>query len=178
QIQSDAAFLRQKWLAWPQRHPDRKPYYGSLSLDQYLRALRGSQKQLKLLPKVGDAELQRTVKAVADDLHAKAEHCRHSADGLGKEMKVTVRTRKGTAEVAGYEVYCAPMALVKFKNEHIRFPKISSPTVHPNLAPGHYAMWLQKENEKTQPVAQTIGGRGEKEVEIDLPVPAESSALK
>ncbi|MCI0533702.1 MAG: hypothetical protein L0Z50_00590, partial [Verrucomicrobiales bacterium] len=33
QIQSDAAFLRQKWLAWPQRHPDRKPYYGSLSLD-------------------------------------------------------------------------------------------------------------------------------------------------
>jgi hypothetical protein len=50
--------------------------------------------------------------------------------------------------------------LVKFKNEHIRFPKISSPTVYRNLAPGHYAMWLQKENVKTEPVAQTIGGHG------------------
>ena len=115
---------------------------------------------------------------MADDLHAKAENCRYSADGLGKNINVTVRTKKGTAEVPGYEVYCAPMALVKFKNEHIRFPKISSPTAYKNLAPGRYAMWLQKENEKTQPVAQTIGGRGEKELEIDLVVPTESDVPK
>jgi hypothetical protein len=175
QIQSDTAFLQQKWLAWPQRHPGQNPYSGNIKLDQYYRALVGSENRLKELSKAGDEEVLQTVKAVADDLHAKAENCRYSADGLGKNIKVTVHTKKGTAEVAGYEVFCAPMALLKFQNEHIRFPRISSPTVYQNFAPGRYGMWLQRENEKTQPVAQTIGGRGEKEVEIDLPIPTESA---
>ena len=179
QIQSDAVFLQQKWLAWPQRHPGQILNYGAVQLDSYFSALEGSKNQLRELQKASDEEILRTVKAVASDLHAKAENCRYSTDGLGKNINVTVHTKKGTAEVPGYEVYCAPVALVKFKDEHIRFPRMSSSqTVYKNLAPGHYAMWLQKENEKTEPVAQTIGGHGEKELEIDLPVPAESSAPK
>jgi len=174
QIQSDSAFLQQKWLAWPQHHPRQYPYTGDVKQDAYFRALDRSQKQLKELNKASDEEILRTIKAVADDLHAKAENCRNSTDGLGKHIDVTVRTKRGTAEVGGYEVFCAPMALVPFKNEHIRFPKISSPTVYRNFAPGYYAMWLEKGNEKTQPVAQTIGGHGEKEFEIDLLVPVES----
>src|SRR4030095_2279952 len=136
--------------------------------------VQGAQKQLKELPKSSDEQILETVKAVAADIHAKAENCRNSADGLGKDIKVTVRTKKGTEEVAGYEVWCAPLALAKFKDEHIRFPKISSPTVFKNLAPGCYVMWLEKEKEKMQPVAQTIGGHGEKELEVDLLIPTET----
>jgi hypothetical protein len=174
QIQSDAAFLEKKWIEWPQRHPGQSPYSANVKFDPYFRALQAMQKQLKESPKSNDEEILGTVKAIAADLHAKAENCRHSADGLGKDIKVTVRTKKGTEEAPGYEVWCAPMALVKFKNEHIRFPKISSPTVFKNFAPGHYVMWLEKGKEKLPPVAQTIGGHGETEFEVDLPVAAES----
>ncbi len=174
QIQSDAAFLQQKWIEWPRLHPGQSPYSGDVKLDRYLRAVQGAYKQLKDLPKSNDEQIRETVKAVAADVHAKAENCRNSADGLGKDIKVTVRTKKGTDEVPGYEVWCVPMALVKFKDEHIRFPKISSPTVFKNLAPGYYMMWVEKEKEKVQPVAQTIGGRGEKELEVDLLIPTET----
>jgi hypothetical protein len=178
QIQNDAAFLQEKWLAWPQRNPGRRPSYGNVNLDPYYRSLKGAQKLLSELDQAGDKQIVSTIQAVADDLHAKAENCRHSTDGLGKEIKVLVRTKKGTEETAGYEVYCAPIALVAFENEHIRFPKISSPTVFPNLAPGRYAMWLEKEGAKTEPVTQIIGGRGEKEFEIDLLVPPDSAVPK
>ncbi|MBI3851642.1 MAG: hypothetical protein HY298_15395 [Verrucomicrobia bacterium] len=179
QIQSDADFLQRKWIDWSQRHPGRSSYSGTnVRLEPYFRALQAMQKQLKESPKSNDEEILGTVKAVAADLHAKAENCRHSADGLGKDIKVTVRTKKGTEEAPGYEVWCAPMALVKFKNEHIRFPKISSPTVFKNFAPGHYVMWLEKGKEKLPPVTQTIGGHGETEFEIDLPVSAESEGPK
>ena len=176
QIQSDAAFLQKKWVEWSQRHPT--AYSTTVRFELYYRALQAMQKQLKELPKSKDEEIVVTVKAIAADLHAKAENCRHSADGLGKDIKVTVRTKKGTEESPGYEVWCAPMALVKFKNEHIRFPKISSPTVFKNFAPGHYVMWLEKGKEKMPPVIQTIGGHGETEFEIDLPVLAESELPK
>jgi hypothetical protein len=172
QIQTDAAFLRQKWLEWGRRHPGRNPYFGNIESDGYLSVLKESHKQLKEFRKAKTEDIAGPVKAIAADLHAKAENCRYSADGLGKDIDVTVRTKKGTEEVAGYEVFCAPVALVKFKKEHVRFPKISSPTVYRNLAPGHYLMWLRKGNENTEPVAQTIGGRGETEWEIDLPVPS------
>ena len=174
QIQSDALFLQQKWTEWPRLHPGQSPYSGDVKLDRYFRAVQGAYRQLKELPKSNDEQIVETVKAVAADIHAKAENCRNSADGLGKDIKVTVRTKKGTEEVAGYEVWCAPMALAKFKDEHIRFPKISSPTVFKNFAPGFYMMWVEKENEKMQPVAQTIGGHGEKELEVDLLIPAET----
>ncbi len=168
QIQNDAKFLQQKWLDWAQRQPRSTPYASDIKLDLYFHALQGAQKQLKDLHKNSDEIIVQTVKDVAADLHAKAENCRHSADGLGKEINVKVRTKKGTEEIPGYEVWCSPIALFKFKNEHKRFPKISSPTVLKNMAPGCYVMWLEKGKEKIEPVTQIIGGHGETELEVDL----------
>jgi hypothetical protein len=132
--------------------------------------LQGAEKQLKELNKAGELEMAEKVKAAATDLHAKAENCRLSADGLGKDLKVTVCTKQATQEIPGYEVWCAPLMLVKFKDQHIRFPKMSSPTTMKNFAPGYYAMWLVKGNTRTEAVSQIIGGHGETELEIDLPI--------
>ncbi|MBI3416097.1 MAG: hypothetical protein HY043_12430 [Verrucomicrobia bacterium] len=178
QIQTDATFLQQKWISWAQQHSDRKDYSGNIQFDLYFRDLLGARNQLKRLANTNDEDVAATVKAVAIDLHVKAENCRHSLDGLGKEIKVTVRTKQGTEEITGFEVWCAPMALARFKDEHIRFPKVSSPTVFKNLAPGYYAMWLIRGKEKGPSVAQTIGGNGETELEIDLPVPPASDPAR
>ena len=178
QIQNDAKFLQQKWLNWAQQNPRAALYTADVRLDQYFRALQGAHRQLEKLEKNNDEAILQTVKEVAADLHAKAENCRYSADGLGKEINVKVRTKKGTEEVAGYEVWCSPIALVKFKDEHKRFPKISSPTLLKNMAPGCYVMWLEKEKKKMEPVTQTIGGHGETELEIDLPIPVETDRPK
>jgi hypothetical protein len=170
QIQTDAQFLQKKWMDWPRLHPNQSPSYGAAKLDRYLRTVESASRQLKDLPKKSDAEILDAVKILAADLHAKAENCRFSDDGLGKEITVTVCTKKGTQEVAGYEVWCAPVALVKFEDEHMRFPKMSSPTVMKGLAPGYYAMWLRQDRQKMPVTTQIIGGHGEKQVEIDLPI--------
>lgn len=168
QIQNDATFLQQKWLDWWGRNSRTGFYMQDARLDLYYRVLRESVRQLDQLSSNNSTGLVATVKSIAADLHAKAENCRHSADGLGKEINVTVHTRKGVEEVSGYEVWCAPVALVPFKDEHLRFPKISSPTVYKRLAPGCYAMWLEKGELKTDPVEQTIGGHGETKFDLDL----------
>jgi hypothetical protein len=173
QIRSDAEFLQQKWLDWGRRHPRETPYSGrNVKLDRYYRSLRMAQRQLRDLLKSREQEVLPVVQAVAADVHAKSENCRHSADGLGKEINVTVHTRRGVEEVSGYEVWCAPMAFVKYKDEHIRFPRISSPSAIRSLAPGRYGMWVVKDRQASPAVPQTIGGRGERELEIDLLVPA------
>jgi hypothetical protein len=176
QIQTDASFLQEKWLGWSRQNPGRRLYASSPKLDGYLRAIQAEYKQLNKLRQAGDGEVRSIVSAIASDLKAKAEHCRHSKDGLGKDIKVTVRTKRGVQEVPGYEVWCAPMALVQFKDEHIRFPKFSSPTTLASLAPGFYAMWLERDRAQTQPMAQTVGGHGETALEIDVPIPANAAA--
>ena len=174
QIQTDAAFLQKKWMDWPRLNPDRNPYSAG-GTDPYLRTIKQTARQLNLARKSSDPQIVELVKAIAADLRAKAENCRHSRDGLGKDIKVTIRTKRGVQEVAGYEVWCAPMALVRFKEDHVRFPQISSPTTIRSLAPGFYSMWLQKELEKTVGVPQTVGGRGETELEIDLVIPPKTT---
>ena len=175
QMQADAKFLQRKWIDWSQRNPRNATYASNVKLDPYYRVLEATQRQLKEAAGRSDEAMVQTVKDLAADLHAKAENCRHSEDGLGKEIRVVVRTKRGVQEVGGYEVWCAPLALVAFKNEHIRFPQISSPTALKNLAPGCYAMWLQKDQEKTAPVKQIIGGHGDLEFPVELAVPLGST---
>jgi len=170
-IRQDAEYLQQKWLEWPQRHPGQTPYPMNVKLDPYMRSLEGSAKQLRSALKTGAETGPSLIKAVAADMKAKAGNCRGSADGLGRDIAVKVRTLRGTEEVAGYKVWCAPMALVDFKNEHIRFPKVSSPSEHKKLPPGYYAVWLEKSGEKSKPEGHTIGGKGQTEFELDLTVP-------
>jgi hypothetical protein len=176
QIQQDAQFLQQKWMDWPRLHQKQSPYSGEVKRDPYFRAIQRAYQELKDLPKQPDAVIREQVDALAADVHAKAENCRFSTDGLGKEITVTVCTKRGTKDVPGYVVWCVPLALVKFKDEHIRFPKLSSPTVMKGLAPGCYAIWLEQDQHAFPAVTQTIGGHGEKQLEIDLPVQADEPA--
>jgi hypothetical protein len=165
QLQEHATFLQSKWLEWARRHPGQSPYakVPDIKWDAYYRAVQGTQKQLQALLKDNAVENRVTIEELAADLHAKAENCRNSKDGLGTEIKVTVRTKRGIEEISGYEVWCAPAALVRFENEHIRFPGLSSPAVLKNLPPGYYKMWARKGKDKTEPAPVTIGGKGEKE---------------
>ena len=174
QLQKDARFLTDRWLEWARKHEGKKLYQADIKLDLYFRSLENAQFTLEKLRKKKDDEILTTVNTLAKDLHFKAESCRASDDGLGKEITVTVRTMRGTNEVAGYEVYCAPMALVKFDKEHIRFPKISSPTQFGTLPPGFYAVWLKKGNLRTEPVGQIIGGDGKKIFPLDIPIPPDT----
>ena len=89
----------------------------------------------------------------------------------GREVLVTIRTRNKTGqEVGGYEVWYVPSGLFELRSEHNRFPRMSSP-VSGKLAPGNYRFWCVKENTKTEPVTLTVGGRGEKEVGLEIEVP-------
>ena len=164
QLQEDATFLQSKWLEWARRHPGQSPYANlpDIKWDPYYRAVQGAQTQLEKLQKKNDAD-RVLIEEVAADLHAKAENCRNSKDGLGNEIKVTVRTKSGAQEIPGYEIWCAPAALVRFENEHIRFPGLSSPAILKNLPPGYYKMWAKKGKDKTEITPVTIGGKGEKE---------------
>lgn len=171
QIRTDAMFLAGKWITWAQRHPQELNYGSSVEQDSYYKSVKGSHRELKRLRGAGDDEIARVVEAIAADLRAKAENCRNSEDGLGRQIRVTVHTKKATAEVAGFEVWFVPIALLAYGDEHQRFPRISSPTVLNNLAPGRYALWARKDGLETDRIPQTIGGKGQSELEIDLLVP-------
>jgi hypothetical protein len=170
QIQADAQYLQQKWLEWPQRHPGQNPYPMNIKLDPYMKALEGNAKKLREAKSAPPDQQLIIIRAVARDLSAKAANCRHSKDGLGRDIAVTVRTLQNAKEIGGYKVWCAPMALADDKSAHIRFPKVSSPSVHKRLPPGYYAMWLEKNDQSSKHEGHQIGGRGQTELEIDLVV--------
>jgi len=175
QLQADTDFLQRRWMAWPREHPREKPYPVTPQLDPYYRALMGSYKQLKLAKSANKEEALEIIRSVATDLHAKAENCRHSVDGLGKSISVTVHTRRGADELGGFQVWCVPVALVRFTNEHICFPKISSPTVYKNFPPGFYTMWLTKDGRKFPSESHLVGGKGETEFLLDLAVASDAT---
>ena len=171
QIQTNALFLETKWDAWFKAHSKSQPY---AKADDYLRSL---QRANRLLNKVGKEKEEQnalaTLRDVALDLQIKTDNCRHSADGLGREIKVKVHTKAGGKEIGGYEVYFAQKGMFEVKSAHDRFPQQSSPTNEKILAPGGYAMWVRKKTFTGEPVTMRIGGRGETHLEVDLEVPSE-----
>lgn len=170
QIQTNALFLEDKWNVWFGRNP--LVHYDID--DDYLESLRASQRLITKLKKEKDeAKTMEILRAVDLDLQIKADNCRNSSDGLGKEIKVKVHTRAGEKEVGGYEVFYVQKGLFDVKSAHDRFPRQSSPTDQKILSPGGYAMWARKKGFTSEPVTMRIGGRGEKALEVDLVVPAE-----
>ena len=110
---------------------------------------------------------------VALDMQLKADNCRNSSDGLGKEIKVKVHTKAGGKEIGGFEVYFVPRGLLDTKNAHDRFPRQSSPTDETTLNPGRYAMWACRKGFTGEPVTLSVGGHGQTRIEVDLEVPAD-----
>jgi hypothetical protein len=107
------------------------------------------------------------------DLEIKAENCRHSTDGLGKEIKVRVHTKAGGKEVGGYEVFFVPRGMLSMKSAHDRFGRQSSPTDEKILSPGRYVMWVRKDGVKGEEVTLRVGGGGETHFPVDLTVAPE-----
>ena len=171
QIQTNAAFLAAKWDTWFRSHTASAQY---ASGDDYLVSLRGDLRLLHRVkkPKEGEEPLG-VLRDAALDLELKADNCRNSSDGLGKEIKVRVHTKAGGKEIGGFEVYYAPKGLLDIKSSHDRFPRQSSPTDEKILCPGRYAVWARKKGFTGESVTQGIGGHGETHLEVDLEVPAE-----
>jgi hypothetical protein len=171
QIQTNAAFLNDKWETWYRRHAAPIRYN---TRDDYLESLRGDLRLLNRVnkPKQGEKPLS-VLSDVASDVQLKADNCRNSADGLGKDIKVRVHTKASGKEIGGFEVYYVPRGLLDIKSAHDRFPRQSSPTDEKILCPGRYAVWACKKGFSGQAVTQAIGGHGETRLEMDLEVPAE-----
>ncbi|MEO8425964.1 MAG: hypothetical protein ABI651_02515 [Verrucomicrobiota bacterium] len=168
-ISTNANFLRVKWNDWLKRNTYSK---GSESFkDEYRQSLGFNADLLKSVEKENDHQnTLKVLKSVAADLKTKADNCRNSADGLGRTIEVTVRTKADGAEKTGYEVWFAPLMMLEVEKRHDRFYKQSSPTVR-TLCPGVYGMWVKKKDARSVPVTLTIGGDGKTALEIDLEVP-------
>jgi hypothetical protein len=171
QIQTNAVFLEKKWNVWFYSHPQQRAYSVG---DEYLASLRGDNRLLTDLKKEKDGQKGLGVlREVALDLEIKAENCRHSLDGLGKEIKVKVHTKAGEKEIGGYEVYFVAKGMFDVKSAHDRFPRRTSPTDEKILCPGRYAMWVRRNGVTGEPITLRIGGHGETHIEIEIDVPAE-----
>jgi hypothetical protein len=170
QIQTNATFLDAKWTVWFNTHAPSSQY---ATHDDYLSALHGDLRVLRKLKKEKDNQASLgALRDVALDLQIKADNCRNSADGLGKEIKVKVHTRAGGKEVVGFEVYYVPKGLLDTKSAHDRFARESSPTDERILNPGRYAMWACRKGFTGEPETLSVGGHGETRLEVDLEVPA------
>lgn len=171
QIQTNAAFLERKWNGWFYSHPQQGQYSAG---DQYWASLRGESRLLSQMKKEKDGQKALgLLRDVAQDLEIKAENCRYSKDGLGKEIKVKVHTKAGEKEVGGYEIYFVARGMLDVKSAHDRFGRQSSPTDEKILAPGRYAMWVRKNGVNGDPITLRIGGHGETHIEVDIAVSAE-----
>jgi len=175
QIQTNVLFLKTKWDAWFLKHSLDKaiqswPY--DVANDGYLRGLQNDNRLLNRARKERDEQkVLEVLRDVALDLQVKAENCRNSGDGLGKTIKVKVRTTAGGREVGGFEVFFVQKGMIEVKNAHDRFARQSSPTDEKILAPGGYAVWARKGSMITEPTTLRIGGSGEKQLAVDLEVP-------
>lgn len=168
QVQTNAQFLDARWNKWFAAHVRSGDY---LPNDAYLASLRGDNWQLHGLKKEKDgAKVLAALRDVALDLQIKADNCRHSADGLGKEISVKVHTKADGREVGGYEVYFVSKGMFGVKGAYDRFPRQSSPTDEKILCPGGYAMWVRKKDFTGEPVFIGLGGHGETRLEVDLEV--------
>ncbi len=168
EIGASAGFLEVKWEEWFKNNRSPK-YEGN---DPYYRSLSNNLRLLKDAEKEKDAKkVMSVVQDVALDIQIKADNCRHSTDGLGKEIKVKVRTKSGGQEAGGYEVCFVPKGMLDVERAHDRFSKQSSPTDEKILSPGGYAIWVRKKDFKSQPVTMKIGGHGETKLELELEVP-------
>lgn len=170
QIQTNALFLEMKWNVWFKAHPSSAYASG----DGYLRSLQRDNRLLGKIKKEKDEQKALvTLRDVALDLQTKADNCRNSADGLGKEIKVKVHTKASDKEIGGYEVYLVQKGMFDVTSAHDRFPRQSSPTNEKILAPGGYVLWVRRKSFTSEPVSMRIGGHGETHLEVDLEVPSQ-----
>ena len=114
----------------------------------------------------------RLIQEVAQDLNIKADNARHSADGLGREVLVKVRTKREGREIEAYEVWYVQRGMLDDKSFYTRFGKLSSPTEERSLCPGRYALWARKGKNEGEPATIRIpnqAGAHSEEIELDAP---------
>jgi hypothetical protein len=133
---ADLAYLVSRW------------HWGEFVSAAYQENLVGDFRMLASAAQEPDANRAFAVmKAVAEDLKIKAEHCRDSTRGLGKDVDFSVRTiRSGDGqEERGILVYYK-LGIYEFTNDSKvigRFLKLSSPTTA-QLPVSNYYMWTVK----------------------------------
>jgi hypothetical protein len=171
QVQTNVLFLEAKWNTWFGAG-NRAGFISGR--DPYLLSLRADNQLLNKAKK--ESNPQQALSLLADaatDLQIKADNCRNSEDGLGKEIKVKVHTVAGGKEVGGFEVFYVQKGMFDVKSAHDRFPRESSPTDEKVLSPGAYILWVHRGTFSSDPVALRVGGHGETRLDVELAVPSE-----
>ena len=134
------------------------------SVERSLEALEGA-------PTTGPA-LEEVLRVLADDLSAKASHCR--AKGLAALQRVAVVTkRQSVHEVKGLQIlYIEQFLAGDTTTKPYEFRRFSSPAVD-ELAPGQYLFWAKEPGENGRAGARTEAriGNGSPAVPIQLLAP-------
>jgi hypothetical protein len=108
---------------------------------------------------------------VADDLKIKADHCRNSTRGLGKDVTVKVATKKENTVDPGWQIYYK-FRIHEFTEgyDRQRFSNLSSPAIQ-ELPPGLYIIWAVKPGKPESKKDIVKVGEGKEVVDLDLLVP-------
>lgn len=112
------------------------------------------------------------LKAVVEDLKIKADHCRKSNRGLGKDLDVDVKTIRKTKEEPGLVVYYK-LYIYAFKKGSMppeRFNRLSSPTSK-KLPAGRYLLWAGQPDPPPLAKLDVLDVVGKDKIEFDLLVP-------
>jgi hypothetical protein len=151
------------WLAG-QLNNERTPVAYARSLERSLALLRSA-------AGLGEPQRVETLRAVFDDIKLKHADCRQS--GMGRLVKLEVRTIRGTTEVRGWQVFYRWLP-GRWVGE-VRpqpFLSLSSPTTV-EVPPGAYSVYaLRTVNGKevqTKELPVPVGGAPKVTVEVPVP---------
>jgi len=157
---SEVGFLVSRWQ-WGEFVS--AAYQESLVLDFKMLVLAAKEKDKKRAYAI--------MSEVAGDLKIKADHCRNSTRGLGKDVTVKVATKKENTVDPGWQVYYK-FRIHEFTEgyDRQRFSNLSSPAIQ-ELPPGLYIIWAVKPGKPESKKDIVKVGEGKEVVDLDLLVP-------
>jgi hypothetical protein len=105
------------------------------------------------------------------DLSAKAEYAQQNFTDPFSNINITVTTKTGPKEVSGCQIWYSLKGLYRYKDRHLSFDKLSSPSTG-SIPPGSYVFWTVKGG-KTGRLDQVndLGADGQPTLSIDLEAP-------
>jgi len=150
-------------------------HWGEFVSPAYQENLVGDFRMLASASEEPDAKMAFAImKGVVEDLKIKADHCRKSNRGLGKDVDVSVSTlsKRDRKEEKGLLIYYK-LAIYEFNKKSTlteRFEKLSSPT-KTSLPASRYLIWAVKPGEPESPPnnpERLNVGSGQEKREFDL----------
>jgi hypothetical protein len=138
--------------------------------DGYYHALSDYAYYLEAARRITPGERQaRLLADIGTDLEIKLEFAKMNKKGPVPYVAVSVRTKDGSKEESGYEVFYATRFDAEVGREFRPMKTHSSPA-RDQFAAGEYVLYCQRGSEQGPRRAETIGKGGATDVELDLPI--------